>query len=99
MYSFSRGLLRGARIQMVAVKQTKLCRETQKCELCSIGVHLLFALSSGLNSCLELGLDLLHSIPYVEASLCSSVLCQALCLARLSFSECPLQCAFLCVGR
>lgn len=67
------------------------------CELCVIGAHLLFTFCSGLNSCLELALNLLHSIPYVEASLGSSVLCQALCLLRLSVSQCPLHCAFLCM--
>lgn len=41
---------------MVSIKQTGLCMETKKCEVCSIGLHLLFAFSSGLNSCLELWL-------------------------------------------
>ena len=79
---------------MVTIKPTGLCRETQKCELCSIGLHLLFTFSSSLNSYLKLGLDLLHSIPYVEASLCSSVLCQALCLVYLSVR--PLVCQSVC---
>lgn len=84
---------------MVIIKQTMLSRETKKCELCSIGADLLFTFSSGLNSCLEFGLDLLHSIPYVEASLCSSVPCQALCLARMSLCECPMLCTFLCLRK
>lgn len=59
----------------VAIKQIS-SGAWKKCELCSIRVHLMF-----LQWCeflLELGLNLLHSIPYVEASHCSSVPSRAL---------------------